>query len=67
MDKPKYLITNPVHNGFNKIQLQNDIQLFTDIYGEIKATRIKVPKKIYKITNNNISDPYSYNVDLKYK
>jgi len=62
MKNPNYLIANPVHSGFYKIPYQFENRLYTDIFNEIKQTRIRVPLKIY--IKSDISDPYSYNAPI---
>jgi hypothetical protein len=62
MKNPRYLIANPVHSGFYKIPYQLETILYTDIFNEIKQSRVRVPLKIY--TNLDISNPYSYNAPI---
>jgi hypothetical protein len=57
IEKPKYLVTNPIHSCFKFIPIQKEYQFFIDIFDEVRIDRISVPLKIYKIPNsNNISN-----------
>ncbi len=62
IEKPKYLVTNPIHNCFKKILIQKEWDIYLDIFGEVQAHRIRAPLKIYKIPNTN--NPKDYGLDL---
>ena len=52
-EKLKYLVANPVFNGFKTIPIQKEYQIFIDVFGEVRTDRISVPLRIYKIPKSN--------------
>ncbi len=55
---PKYLITNPVFRYFNTIPTQKDYRFYVDIFGELKADRIIVPLKLFKVPKSTDIEDY---------